>query len=94
MRFLCFGLQVPHVYVPISEIFISVYNECKKILGVTGALDFGHAHQEGQCGPVENVWLRTSFMIVFPLVLLATSRRDAGACSPTGSRSTVVFPTE
>jgi hypothetical protein len=33
----CFGLQVPHVYVPISEIFISVYNECKKILGVTGA---------------------------------------------------------
>ena len=35
----CFGLQVPHVYVPISEIFISVYNECKKILGVTGAQD-------------------------------------------------------
>jgi hypothetical protein len=33
----CFGLQVPHVYVPISEIFISVYNECKKILGETGA---------------------------------------------------------
>ena len=35
----CFGLQVPHVYVPISEIFISVYNECKKILGVTDARD-------------------------------------------------------
>jgi hypothetical protein len=35
----CFGFQVPHVYVPISEIFISVYNECKKILGVTGAQD-------------------------------------------------------
>ena len=35
----CFGLQVPHVYVPISEIFISVYNECKKILGVTAAQD-------------------------------------------------------
>jgi hypothetical protein len=34
-----FGLQVPHVYVPISEIFISVYNECKKILGMTGAPD-------------------------------------------------------
>ena len=33
----CFGLQVPHVYVPISEIFISVYNDCKKILGVTAA---------------------------------------------------------
>ena len=31
----CFGLQVPHVYVPISEIFISVYNDYKKILGVT-----------------------------------------------------------
>jgi hypothetical protein len=35
----CFGLQMPHVYVPISEIFISVYNECKKILGVTDARD-------------------------------------------------------
>ena len=35
----CFGLQVPHVYVPISEIFISVYNECKKILSVTDARD-------------------------------------------------------
>jgi hypothetical protein len=34
-----FGLQVPHVYVPISEIFISVYKECKKILGVTAAHD-------------------------------------------------------
>ena len=33
----CFGLRVPHVYVPISEIFINVYKECKKILGVTGA---------------------------------------------------------
>ena len=31
----CFGLQVPHLYVPISEIFISVYKECKKILGGT-----------------------------------------------------------
>jgi hypothetical protein len=31
----CFGLQVPHVYVPISELFISVYNDCKKILGGT-----------------------------------------------------------
>ena len=35
----CFGFQVPHVYVPISEIFISVYNECKKILGVTAVQD-------------------------------------------------------
>jgi hypothetical protein len=35
----CFGLQVSHVYVPISEIFINVYNECKKILGVTGPQD-------------------------------------------------------
>jgi hypothetical protein len=33
-----FGLLVPHVYVPLSEIFIGVvYAECKKILGVTGA---------------------------------------------------------
>jgi hypothetical protein len=32
-----FGLQVPHVYVPLSEIFIGVSKECKKILvGVTG----------------------------------------------------------
>ena len=60
----CFGLQVPHVYVPISEIFISVYNDCKKILGVTAAQDFGPTNQEGQCGDVENVWLRTSFVIV------------------------------
>ena len=36
----CFGLQVPHVYVPLSEIFIGVYSECKKILGVTGVQDF------------------------------------------------------
>jgi hypothetical protein len=33
----CFGLQVPHAYVPVSEIFISIYNDCKKILGVTAA---------------------------------------------------------
>jgi hypothetical protein len=30
-----FGLQGPRIYVPISEIFISVYNECKNIAGVT-----------------------------------------------------------
>jgi len=43
----CFGLQVPHVYVPISEIFISVYNECKKILGVMGAQD-SRTHKSGR----------------------------------------------
>jgi len=32
-----FGLQIPHIYVPISVIFMSVYNECKRLLGVTGA---------------------------------------------------------
>jgi hypothetical protein len=31
----CFGWQVPHIYVPMSEIFKSVYNECKKIAGDT-----------------------------------------------------------
>ena len=43
----CFGLQVPHVYVPISEIFISVYNDCKKILGVTAAQD-SRTHKSGR----------------------------------------------
>jgi hypothetical protein len=43
----CFGLQVPHVYVPISKIFISVYIECKKILGVTGAQD-PRTHKSGR----------------------------------------------
>ena len=43
----CFGLQVPHLYVPISEIFISVYKECKKILGVTGAQD-SRTHKSGR----------------------------------------------
>jgi hypothetical protein len=43
----CFGLQAPHVYVPISEIFISVYNECKKILGVTAVPD-ARIHKPGR----------------------------------------------
>jgi hypothetical protein len=29
----CFGLQVPHVYVPISEIFISVYTTARRYSG-------------------------------------------------------------
>ena len=43
----CFGLQAPHVYVPISEIFISVYNDCKKILGLTGVQD-SRTHKSGR----------------------------------------------
>jgi hypothetical protein len=31
----CFGWKVPHIYVPVSEIFIAVYNDCKKLLGIT-----------------------------------------------------------
>jgi hypothetical protein len=31
----CFGWDVPHIYVPIGEIFIAVYNDCKKLLGLT-----------------------------------------------------------
>jgi hypothetical protein len=32
----CFGLHMPHIFIPMSEIFASVYVESKKILGVTG----------------------------------------------------------
>jgi hypothetical protein len=28
-----FGWKVPHLYLPLSEIFISIYIECKKVLG-------------------------------------------------------------
>ena len=31
----CFGWNVPHIYVPVGEIFIAVYNDCKKLLGIT-----------------------------------------------------------
>jgi hypothetical protein len=31
----CFGWKVPHIYVPVGEIFISVYNDCKRLLGLT-----------------------------------------------------------
>jgi hypothetical protein len=31
----CFGWSVPHIYIPVGEIFISVYNDCKKTLGLT-----------------------------------------------------------
>jgi hypothetical protein len=31
----CFGWNVPHIYVPVGEIFIAVYNDCKKLLGLT-----------------------------------------------------------
>jgi len=31
----CFGWKVPHIYVPVGEIFIAVYNDCKELLGLT-----------------------------------------------------------
>jgi len=31
----CFGWKVPHIYVPVGEIFIATYNDCKKALGIT-----------------------------------------------------------
>ena len=31
----CFGWKVPHIFVPVGEIFIAVYNDCKKLLGLT-----------------------------------------------------------
>jgi hypothetical protein len=31
----CFGWKVPHIYVPVGEIFIAVYNDCKKLLGIS-----------------------------------------------------------
>jgi hypothetical protein len=30
----CFGWAVPHIYLPMSDIFISVYTACKKLLGI------------------------------------------------------------
>ncbi len=30
----CFGLEEPHVFIPISEIFERVYVECKELLGI------------------------------------------------------------
>jgi hypothetical protein len=35
----CFGSKVPHIYVPVGEIFIVVYNDCKKMLGITAGED-------------------------------------------------------
>jgi hypothetical protein len=31
----CFGWDVPHIYVPVGKIFSAVYNDCKKLLGIT-----------------------------------------------------------
>jgi hypothetical protein len=31
----CFGCRLPHIYVPVGEIFIAVYNDCKKLLGIS-----------------------------------------------------------
>ena len=30
-----FGWDVPHMYVPMSAIFIAVYTDCKKFLGIS-----------------------------------------------------------
>jgi hypothetical protein len=30
-----FGRKVAHIFVPVSEIFIAVYEDCKKVLGIT-----------------------------------------------------------
>ena len=32
----CFGLNTPYVFIPLSEIFVAAYTECKKAMGVTG----------------------------------------------------------
>lgn len=31
----CFGWDIPHIYVPVGKIFSAVYNDCKKLLGIT-----------------------------------------------------------
>jgi DNA-binding transcriptional MerR regulator len=31
----CFGWDVPHIYVPVGKIFSAVYDDCKKLLGIT-----------------------------------------------------------
>jgi hypothetical protein len=31
----CFGWTAPNLYVPIGKIFIDVYNDCKKLLGIS-----------------------------------------------------------
>jgi hypothetical protein len=35
-----FGWDVPHLYVPMSAIFIAVYTDCKKLLGISGQTTF------------------------------------------------------
>jgi hypothetical protein len=31
----CFGWEMPHLYLPVSDIFITVYTACKKLLGLS-----------------------------------------------------------
>jgi hypothetical protein len=31
----CFGWKVPHIFVPVGEIFLVTYADCKKLLGLT-----------------------------------------------------------
>jgi hypothetical protein len=35
-----FGWDVPHLYVPMSAIFIAVYTDCKKLLGISDQTTF------------------------------------------------------
>jgi len=35
----CFGWEVAHIFIPVSDIFIGVYVECKKFLGLTAATE-------------------------------------------------------
>jgi hypothetical protein len=30
----CFGLDLPHIFIPVSDVFEFVYSECKKLLGI------------------------------------------------------------
>jgi hypothetical protein len=30
----CFGLEAPHIFIPVSAVFAFVYFECKKLLGI------------------------------------------------------------
>jgi hypothetical protein len=35
-----FGWDLPHMYVPMSAIFIAVYTDCKKLLGISDQTTF------------------------------------------------------
>lgn len=37
----CFGTTIPHIFIPMSDIFESVYKDCKKLLGLVASRDNG-----------------------------------------------------